>query len=129
VETTEVIYRTRPQPSGGTILAGLIGLGLLFSTTTLIWGLVLIGLAVWSWRLAEVVITKRTLRAKLGMFSGTAELQLAKLETIRTGWGLGGRPMAVVGTGGTVYRLGTILNHEEFRSQLEAAMEANRRAG
>ncbi len=129
METTEVIYRTRPQPSGGTILAGIVGVALLFSKTTFIWGLVLLGLAVWSWRLAEVVITRRTLKVKLGMFSGTAELQLAKLETIRTGWGLGGRPMAVVGTGGTVYKLGTILNHDEFRSQLEAAMEANRRSG
>lgn len=126
METTEIIYRTRPQPSGGTILVGIVGLALLFNVKTLIWGLVLIGLAVWSWRLAEVLITKRTLKVKLGMFSGTAELQLAKLETIKTGWGLGGRPMAVVGTGGTVYRLGTILDHDEFRSHLEAAMEANR---
>jgi hypothetical protein len=129
VETTDVIYRTRPQPSGGTILAGMLGLALLVSTTTLIWGVVLLALAIWSWRLAEVVITKRTLRVKLGMFSGTAELQLAKLETIKTGWGLGGRPMAVVGTGGTVYRLGTISDHDQFRSQLEDAMEANRKAG
>lgn len=126
METPDVIYRTRPQPSGGTVLAGLLGFGLLFNKTTIIWGVLLIALAIWSWRMAEILITKRTLKVRLGMFSGSAELQLAKLETIKTGWGLGGRPIAVVGTGGTVYRLGTIMDHEELRSQLASAMEENR---
>lgn len=126
METPDVLYRTRPQPSGGTALAGLLGVGLMFNRSTIIWGLLLIGLAIWSWRLASILITKRTLKVRLGMFSGSAELQLAKLETIKTGWGLGGRPIAVVGTGGTVYRLGTIMDHEELRTQLAAAMEANR---
>ena len=128
MDAADVVYRTRPQPSGGTILVGIIGVFLLFSKATLIWGLVLLGLAIWSWRLAEVTITKRALKVKRGMLSTTTELQLAKLETIQTGWGLGpGKPMAAVGTGGTVYKLGVISDAETFRAQLEAAMEANRR--
>jgi hypothetical protein len=127
METSEVIYRTRPQPSGGTIIVGLIGILMFFSKSTLVVGLVLLALAVWSWRVAEVTITKRYVKVKRGLLSGTTELQLAKLETIQIGSALGGaKPVALVGTGGTVYKLGTILNVATFREHLETAMDASR---
>jgi hypothetical protein len=127
METSEVIYRTRPQPSGGTIIVGLIGILMLFSKSTLVVGLVLLALAVWSWRLAEVTITKRYVKVKRGLLSGTTELQLAKLETVQIGSALGGaKPVALVGTGGTVYKLGTIPNVATFREHLETAMDASR---
>ena len=57
-----VLYRTRPYASTGAVLAGLIGVGLLFSSSTLIYGVILLGLAIWSYMLAFVEITPRVVR-------------------------------------------------------------------
>jgi hypothetical protein len=125
VESAEtVLYRTRPYASTGAVLAGLIGVGLLFSSSTLIYGVILLGLAIWSYMLAFVEITPRVVRVKLGMFSSTTELQLVKVETVQVGWGFGAaRTVRLVGTGGTVYSLGTLPRAKEFRDALQGIME------
>lgn len=124
--TDTPLLRIRPFPSVGTILLALVGLALLFSYP--FWGVACLVLAWVSWNASRIEITSRYLKVRRGLLSGTTELHLAKLETIHTGMAIGPmKPVAVIGTGGTRYDLGTIGSLEEFREVLEHAMEGSRK--